>query len=209
MSDEEAKGLVFGLSANYDPKLDPYLQAIGRVALSWAEFEFNVNDAIWELANLERKVGTCLTSQLIGPGPRFRCLVALLNLRGTPSEIVKRINVLSADAEAVSRQRNRYLHDPMVWNKQDGSIHRMETTADRTVRHEILPVEIKEIKALYQKIEHLGARFNFLYAYVQAKTPPWSRTMFEQSSGIQRERPQLEPGDSPLESEPPPPASAE
>ncbi len=124
----------YAFTGHYDPKLDPYYLAVGRLALEWAEFEFNVNDAIWELANIERKVGTCLTSQFIGPGPRFRCLVALLNLRGTPSEIVKKINALSTEAESLARQRNRYAHDPIVWNRKDGSIHRMETTADRAVK---------------------------------------------------------------------------
>ena len=80
----------YAFSGDYDSKLDPYYSAVGRLVLDWAEFEFNVNDAIWELANIERKVGTCLTSQFIGPGPRFRCLVALLNFRGTPTDIVKK-----------------------------------------------------------------------------------------------------------------------
>jgi hypothetical protein len=207
MSDESEQSLPSGFSANYDSRLDPFFQAIGRLAVAWSTFESNINDAIWELANVEKEAGTCLTSQLIGPGPRFRCLVALLRLRETPSDIIKRINVLSADADAAGRQRNRYLHDPVAWRRSDGTIHRLEMTADKQVKHEFIPVEVKEIDELRRKIDHLGTRFNFLYAHVQAKTPTWPRTQFEQSKGIYVERRQLGPGDAPLEQEPPPPTS--
>jgi len=206
MSEDEFR---YGYSGTYDAKLDPYLQAIGKVAFAWSAFEFNVNDAIWELANLERKAGTCLTSQLIGPGPRFKCLVALLNLRGTPAEIVKKMNSISVEAASLGGQRNRYLHDPIVWDKTDGSIHRMETTADRLLKHEILPVEIQELSDLHHKIEVLGGRFSYFYAHVQEKTPPWPRTQFEQSKGIRRERVQLEPNEPLGEPDFRPPSSAE
>jgi hypothetical protein len=77
----------------------PYFTAIGRLAIIWAEFEFSINEAIWELANVERFAGTCMTSQMIGPGPRFRCFVSLLRLRNCPAELINKINSLSNVAE--------------------------------------------------------------------------------------------------------------
>lgn len=204
MPDDPVPDTVEKFSGNYDRRFDPYFHWLGRLTSTWSSFEFNLNDAIWELANLERKAGTCLTSQMIGPGPRFRCLVALLNLRQTPTEIVRRINALSADADAASRQRNRYIHDPMVLDDTTGTISRMETTADRAVKHEVIPITLEEIKKLYSKIDHLNTRFNFLYAHVRAKTPPWPRIQFEQSKGIVVDRHPLTPSDTPLEPEPPP-----
>lgn len=89
---------LFRFTSEQGPEFEPYQKLIGRLALAWAEFEFNLNDAIWELANVERMTGTCMTSQLIGPGPRYRCLVALLRLRNTPQDIIDKINSLSSDA---------------------------------------------------------------------------------------------------------------
>ena len=50
----------------------PFMAALDYVASGWAEYEATVNFIIWELANLEKRAGVCLTSQMIGPGPRFR-----------------------------------------------------------------------------------------------------------------------------------------
>ena len=195
MSEEEESDFIF--SGMDDPKLDPFSLAIGKLSLAWAEFEFNVNDAIWELANVERKAGTCLSSQMIGPGPRFRCLIALLNLRGTPQEIIKAMNSLSHDAEGLGRQRNRYLHDPMVWHKKEGTVHRMEATADRTVKHGIVPVTLDDIKLLALQIDHIGAHFNFLYAHAVETTPAWPRAQFSESDGIRRKRQKRTPENTP------------
>src|SRR4029077_3089242 len=95
-------------------EFDPYFLAEGQLASKWAEFELVLNSAIWELANVEKLVGGCITSQMIGPAPRFRCLASLLNLRNAPAELVKELNSLSSRAEGLGGQRNRYLHDPLV-----------------------------------------------------------------------------------------------
>ena len=85
----------------------------------------------------------------------------------------------------------------------------METTADRTVKHDVVPVELKDITELREKIEYLEGKFNFLFAHVQTKTPPWPKTQFEQSPGIRRARRQLRPDDARLGLEFPPRAFQE
>jgi len=143
-----------------------------------------------------------MTSQMIGPGPRFRCLIALLNLRDVPTALVKEFNSLSTEAESLGRQRNRYLHDPMVLDTTTNTVNRMETTADRTVKHEVIAVEIKDITTLIEKIEVVDAKFDDLYERARVDTPPWPRTQFEQSRGIRRIR--TPPTSVPSESEHPP-----
>jgi hypothetical protein len=189
VSDDHRRPIIGRFTTANSGEFDPYYHALEVVATAWAEFEFNVNDVIWELANIERMAGTCMTSQMIGPGPRFRCLVALLRLRNAPKELIDMMNSLSGEAEKQGRQRNRYLHDPMVLNTADNSIHRMETTADRKVTHGAIPVEIKEIETLTNGIRSLDAKFDGLYLRILAETPPWPRTQFSQSRGIQRDRP--------------------
>ena len=176
-------------STSFSPEFDPYFFSIGQLAILWAEFEFSVNDAIWELSNVSRKAGSCMTWQLIGPAPRFRCLVSLLNLRKVPQELVKAFNVLSSDADSLGRQRNRYLHDPIMLDTTDNSIQRLEITADRFVKHGFIPIEVGEIGKLCIAIDELDLKFEDLYLRVLAETPAWTRTEFAQSPGIQRNRP--------------------
>ena len=186
MADEPPKGRYTTSVTN---EFDPYYTVLGRLAFSWSEFEFSVNQAIWELANVECMVGTCMTSQMIGPGPRFRCLVSLLNLRKTPTELLKAVNSLSQHADGLGRQRNRYLHDPIVLYTADKTVHRMETTADRIVKHELIPMEIPAVTKLVKEIEELDANFEGLYMRALAETPSWPRTQYERSHGIRRHRP--------------------
>lgn len=198
---------LFRFTSEQGPEFEPYQKLIGRLALAWAEFEFNLNDAIWELANVERMTGTCMTSQLIGPGPRYRCLVALLRLRNTPQDIIDKINSLSSDAESLGRQRNRFLHDPMVMDTTTKKLLRMETTADRKVRHGLIPVETKEIEELSLAIDQINNAFVALYERAVAEAPPWPRTQYAQSPGIRRSR--LGPGsDSSKPGHQPPPSQA-
>jgi hypothetical protein len=51
----------------YDARFDPYMLAVGKIATVWAGLEFAINQAIWELCNVEAPVGACVTAQLIGP----------------------------------------------------------------------------------------------------------------------------------------------
>jgi hypothetical protein len=178
----------FRFTTNYSLEFEPYYRVIGELAVTWAEFETHLNLAIWELANVSKMAGTCMTSQLIGPGPRFCCFVALLNLRETPSKIVGNVNALSQRAESVGRQRNRYLHDAIVLNLDNRAMYRMETTADRTVRHGMIPVSVDEISGLTGQIIAITEEFDALYEQVLADTPPWPRIQFERSVGIHRQR---------------------
>lgn len=54
---------------HYDTRFDPYMLRVGRVAVVWAALEFAINQAIWQLANVEAGAGACITSQIIITGP--------------------------------------------------------------------------------------------------------------------------------------------
>jgi hypothetical protein len=111
---------------------EPFLTALGHMTTAWAEYEASINVQIWELANVEKMAGACMTSQPIGPGLRFRCLLALLELRKTPEALLGEFNSHQTRAEKLGRQRNRYLHDPFL--QRYGTIWRMEMAADRPLK---------------------------------------------------------------------------
>jgi len=172
----------------YSPKFDPYFTAIGRVANAYSQLEFKMNDAIWELANVARMAGVCMTAQMIGPAPRNRCLLALLEFRNASKALITEFNKIGKKIEGVAARRNRYVHDPFVLNEDTGEIVRMESTADKSIRHGFMNTEIEELNRLATDIETVDHEFDQLYLRAVDELPAWPRTQFEQSTGIQVRR---------------------
>lgn len=163
---------------------EPFMIALGRLATAWSEYELHLNIYIWELANVEKIAGSCMTSQMIGPGPRLRCLLSLLELRKAPAEIINAFNSHATKAEKIGRQRNRLIHDPWMLESKTGQINRIEITADKHVRHAFVGGEVKEIDELFFKLSKLIDEAESLWSRVETELPPWPRTQFDQSPGI-------------------------
>jgi hypothetical protein len=187
-SDEELEPISYDFSADESPEFNDLYLAMGKLACHWSQLEYVLNDSIWELANVERFAGSCITSQLIGPGPRIRCLVALLSLRGVSQDLIKEYNSLSSEVEGLGRQRNRFLHDVLVFNQTDRQLYRVEITADRKLRHDFVPIDLKAVGILINQIDAAGDRLDTLFDRVIAETPPWPRKQYARSHGIHRER---------------------
>jgi hypothetical protein len=168
----------------YSSKFDPYFTAVGRVANAYAQLEFKMNDAIWELANVARMAGVCMTAQMIGPSPRNRCLLALLEFRNASNALITEFNKIGRKIEGVAARRNRYVHDPFVLNEDTGEIQRMESTADKSIRHGFMNAEINDLNQLATDIETVDHEFDQLYLRAVAELPAWPRTQFEESTGI-------------------------
>jgi hypothetical protein len=188
MSETDLEQITYHFSPAESPEFEPLYLAFGKLARYWSAFEYVLNDSIWELANVERFAGTCITSQLIGPGPRFRCLAALLELRGVKPELIKAFNSFASEAEGLGRQRNRFLHDMVVLNEVDHQLYRVETTADRKLKHDFVLIDLKAVQKLVTQIADVTDRLDALFDRVIVETPPWPRTQYEQSDGIRRER---------------------
>jgi hypothetical protein len=176
--------MAYSTERPYSPKFDPYFTAIGRVANAYSQLEFKMNDAIWELANVARMAGVCMTAQMIGPAPRNRCLLALLEFRNASDDLITEFNKIGRKIEAVAARRNRYVHDPFVLNQETGGIVRMESTADKSIRHGFMNAEIDDLNQLATDIETVDDEFDQLYLRAVDELPAWPRTQFEQSTGI-------------------------
>jgi hypothetical protein len=171
-----------------DKKFEPYFTSIGKVSNAFSHLEFSINDAIWELANVERSAGVCMTAQMIGPGPRNRCLLALLKLRGASQTILDEFNKIGKKIEGLGARRNRYAHDPMAFDPLRGQIQRLEATADKHVRYEFIDAEVEKIYELVEDIHKADDAFDELYLRAVAELPSWPRTQFSQSAGIRLQR---------------------
>jgi hypothetical protein len=170
----------------YDPRFDPYMNAVGRIATLWAALEFNINEAIWELANVEAAAGACITSQIGSVGPRMRALISLVHFRKGNDNILRELATYMRAIEGLSRQRNRYIHDPATIGKESGKISRINVTADLRLDFGFKDVDLKEMARIFQKVRDAIKTFSTFRQRITPELPSWPRTQFEQSAqGVQ------------------------
>jgi hypothetical protein len=165
-----------------------YYTAIGRIASAWAHFEFIINHAIWELANVEQHAGACITAHIAAPGPRFRSLIALFQLRGISADNISALNSLSGSAEKVGRQRNRIVHDASLFRKSTGEFSQLRITADRKLDFGFVPVSITELKTLEDRIAKLASDCGHAIQNAFDSLPPYDKRQFQLSACIHLNR---------------------
>jgi|ERR1700722_730133 len=172
----------------YDPRFDSYMLAVGKIATVWAGLEFAINEAIWALCNVDAGAGACVTSQLIGPGPRMRALIALVDFRSRQPEhpaeqtLISKLNKLQGRIEGLGRQRNNFIHQYPFIDTESGELSRLEVTADRQLKFDWVPADFDVMVALVSDIRRARSDFDAIFDSVLNEFVPWSRTQFEQST---------------------------
>jgi hypothetical protein len=163
---------------------DEHFCAIGKVADAWATLELWINRTIWELMDVEQRVGACVTAHIGSFGARMRALIALVILRGGDDNALKVLNKFSTDTEGLARQRNRVIHD--AWFGQHGTRnpYQFVATADRRLDFGFKPVPTKDLDELLAKIQQAIRFFEFTISNIFETLPSFSRTRFSQSEGI-------------------------
>ena len=127
--------------------------------------------------------GACITAQIAQPVARYKALIALVHLRGGDPELLTALNKFSRKAEALGRQRNRFVHD--VWSaKHDGTIERLNVTADRELQFGQVSTPIEDLEKLRQKIFAALHEYGALHERIEDELPPWPQKQYEQSHGI-------------------------
>jgi hypothetical protein len=192
---------------NYDPRFDEHMKWLGHVAAISASLDLNVNMASWELANVERWIGACLTTQLFSPASRFRVFISLVQVRGGKPDIIGKINKFAERAGALARRRNTFIHDTWAVDEATGEVKRIHVTMEGQFRFGFTPTSVDELKRLYDDIQDAIQRFDQLRVEVFQSLPPWPRTQFSQSRGI-RSYPR-DQNIAPQEHQPPPQSSQE
>jgi hypothetical protein len=166
----------------YDSRFDPYMNAVGRIATLWAALEFNINEAIWELSNIEAAAGACITSQIGNVGSRMRALISLVHFRRGNDKLLRELAALMRTLESLSRQRNRYIHDPATIGEESGEINRIQVTADLRLDFGFKDVNLEEMAKIFQKIRDAIVTFKTFRQRFISELPSWPRTQFEQSA---------------------------
>ena len=114
------KGLVEGQDAPPPdqpiPIPDDHYAALGKVADAWADLEFELDQLIWQLLRTPQALGACVTSQLIGLGPRIRALRSLVHLWEVSDPIANKLARFEGDTAPLVEKRNRAIHDKRLIN---------------------------------------------------------------------------------------------
>ena len=152
------------IPAPSDPVYDPHFAAIGRLVDAWAQLEFHIDYAIWQLANVEQSFGACITSQLIGVNNRLRALRSLLSLRGASQATIKEVGKFANSLGDLQQKRHRAAHDPRMIHKDTGIMDRLEITADNKLVFGFQPENIDSLVDARAKIAAKVAEFRTLFA---------------------------------------------
>jgi hypothetical protein len=139
--------------------------AIGRVATEWAALEATIDTYSLRLAQIEPKIGVCLTSQIAGWARKLDAYIALARLNGATKTIAK-LNSFANDMNGFADQRNRTVHDPWVGTAKP---HRLEATARRKLRFEFVHIPTEKVLEIGRRITAQSVLFENLADEVEAE----------------------------------------
>jgi hypothetical protein len=130
---------------------EAHLLAMGRVASRWSRLEQTLAMALWRLAGVDNKTGTCLTAQIPNSARMLDALLALANLRGAGEKPLKDIKKFAEKTLGLQEQRNRVVHD--VWTFDPGLIKRWPLSARKVVSDEPVQVTTDEVERFADTID--------------------------------------------------------
>lgn len=125
---------------------------VGIIASGWAMLEFQINQCIWLLADLNPVAGGCITAQIVPLGSRIDCLLALMKLRSIDGKWIRELNAFKQVSYGTGEKRNRLIHDPVVYDRRSGGAGQIEITAKGTPVYRVKTVDLKEIEDLHLEI---------------------------------------------------------
>lgn len=150
-----------------------HLAAVGSVAGTWALFESFLDTLALELAGID-KAGLCLTAQIAGSSRKLDAYIAIARLLGC-EKLAGDFEKFAKDTAGLAERRNRVVHDP--WLMLKGQLpQRMEVTARKKLRSQMVPVSTLDILALDENIRAHIIRFLNLHGKVKSEIGASSET---------------------------------
>ena len=166
LRDKDGKVILTGQTVRLSirgslPPDHPCHALIGRVASAWTQFEYMLDLVVWDMGNLNRETGVCITGQMMGATGRFKAIEALGRKVGLGTETLEKFRKLRNQHYEIAEQRNRIVHDPwfVVLESDDGTmtggVSQMKVAGDT-------PVNTTQVEETIQRIETLTGRVSKL-----------------------------------------------
>ena len=137
------------------PEDHKFYTLVGRVASEWSQLEHICDMTIWELCNINSLYAACITSQIMGVGPRCKVILNLLRVRGFDAETVKRYRRLMADSYEWADRRARIIHDPWYLEAGENKPAQFRAMPCADQRFGFCEVKEDEILGLLKRIKDL------------------------------------------------------
>jgi hypothetical protein len=127
---------------------------VGRVSSDWSHLEHTLDLIIWELSGIAPEIGACITAQIMGPAPRFRIIITLLNRvnSDTATKLVKQFRELMNVTSDVGEERNRIIHDAWYLYTPTGQAAQFKSMSYRDQRYGIHTIDMKHIDEVLARI---------------------------------------------------------
>ena len=132
-----------------DTQTEPYILLAGRIITSWAALEHRMASAIWRVGEIPDAIGASITSQIYTFDGLVKALQSILRVRGFHRDAQK-LQTLSNKAKGLQDVRNRLVHDGIL--TIEGSVHRLEISANRRLTFGYRKVDLQKLQATAEAI---------------------------------------------------------
>jgi hypothetical protein len=149
------------------PEEHPFYSLVGRVTSEWSHIEHILDTTIWNLLDIDHVFAACVTSQVMGIGPRCKTIITLIAARNISDKLIKPYRSFMGDSDAPADWRNRFVHDPWITETTEGAkqFRAMPYVDPRFGEQEI---DRQELQKLLATIKGLQTRASDLHEKVVA-----------------------------------------
>jgi hypothetical protein len=154
MSDREA-----ARASEHIPIPDEHYAAMGKVADSWADLEFEIDQLIWEFLQTAQALGACVTAQMISVHPRMNALIALAKLWEISAAHLDDLGRFYGKIGPLADKRNRLIHDKRFIELTKKQVVRFEVSAKSRSKFEPVPETIGSLTNFAREVTAMQLEF--------------------------------------------------
>jgi hypothetical protein len=125
-----------------------HYSAIGRVAAAWSYFEATIDTASIALAQIGGEKGVCFTAQIAGSARKLDAYIARARLSGISKKLISDLCQFADGTHSLNERRN--------------SPQRLEATAKKIVKLQLVPTSTQELMTLADDISQHVDQFDKL-----------------------------------------------
>ena len=140
------------------PADHPFYAQIGRVASELAHLEHMLDLIIWDLIGGDQRLLACITSQIMGVGPRCKAIAGLAAAKHVDDALIKPIRKIMSDSYGLADRRNRVIHDPWYLEHSSDTPGQFRAMPYSDPRYGIQDISKEEIDGLLAEIDVMKAR---------------------------------------------------
>jgi hypothetical protein len=140
------------------PADHPFYVLVGRVASEWAHLEHNLDLSIWAMLDASPDQAACITSQMMGVGPRCNAIQLLGALRSVPDECLKSFRQLKNDSYSVADWHARWIHDPWYLESSSGKVSQFRAMPMADPRYGQQDISSQQVEDRITEIKKLQDR---------------------------------------------------